>query len=45
MLSKSMLRVSQERNEEIILWLDCVDETLKYFHRHEKAKEESTESY
>lgn len=27
------------RNEEIILWLDCVDETLKYFHKHEKAKE------
>lgn len=27
------------RNEEMIFWLDCVDESLKLFHKHDKAKD------
>jgi len=27
------------RNDEMMIWLDCVDETLKHFQRNEKAKD------
>lgn len=41
---KEHVETVHNRNDEIILWLDCVDETLKYFQKHEKAKENQLKS-
>ena len=34
----------QNRNDEMIFWLECVDESLKLFHKHEKAKDSQLKS-
>jgi dynein heavy chain len=34
----------QGRNEEMIFWLDCVDESLKLFQKNEKAKDSQLKS-
>jgi dynein heavy chain len=39
-----LVQAVHSRNDEFILWLDCVDETLKYFQKHDKAKDSQVKS-